>query len=85
MQKRGAFDGCTIKKRVEKLVKENMKITSNAIKGISTSLKESNMDMASIQAAWRFYNNERVDIHELFATLRAENREIAKNIQSPFI
>jgi len=85
MQKRGAFDGCTIKKRVEKLVKENMKITSNAIKGISTSLKESNMDMASIQAAWRFYNNERVDIHELFETLKAENREIAKNIQSPFI
>jgi hypothetical protein len=62
-----------------------MKIAGNAVKGITTTLKESKMNMATIQAAWRFYNNERVDAQELFENVKDESEEIIKNIDSSFL
>ena len=62
-----------------------MKIAENAVKGITTTLKESKMNMAAIQAAWRFYNNERVDVQELFENVKDESEEIIKNIDSSFL
>ena len=43
-----------------------MKIVENAVKGLTTALKESNLSMALSQSSWRFYNNDRVDENELF-------------------
>jgi hypothetical protein len=38
--------------------------------------------MSAIQAAWRFYNNERVDAQELFENIKDESKEIIKKIDS---
>jgi hypothetical protein len=62
-----------------------MKIAENAVKGITTTLKKSKMNMAAIQASWRFYNNERVDAQELFENVKEESEEIIKNIDSSFL
>jgi len=67
------------------LVKGNMKIAQNATKGIATAIKESNLGMSAVQAAWRFYNNERVDTSELFENIRVQSKNIIKNIDSPFV
>ena len=61
-----------------------MKIAENTVKGITTILKESKINMSAIQTSWRFYNNERVDAQELFENVKDESEEIIKNIDSFF-
>jgi hypothetical protein len=62
-----------------------MKIAENAVKGLTTALnKDSNLNMASIQAAWRFYNNDKVDTQELFNNIRYESKNIIQNTNSNF-
>jgi hypothetical protein len=67
-----------LKKRADELVKESMKIAENAVKGITTTLKESNLSMSAIQAAWRFYNNGRVNIESYFKLLKTTGFNLEK-------
>jgi len=62
-----------------------MKIAENSVKGITTRLKESKISLSAIQATWRFYNNERVDINELFERIRVESKNIIENIDNSFM
>jgi len=62
-----------------------MKIVENSVKGITTLIDESDISKASVQGAWRFYNNDNVNIQELFEMIRLESRNIIKEISSSFI
>ena len=62
-----------------------MKIVENAVKGLTTALKESNLSMALSQSSWRFYNNDRVDENELFENIKDESKNIIENIDSDFV
>ena len=62
-----------------------MKIAENAVKGITALLNSSNLSTAAVQAAWRFYNNERVDTDELFEYIKVENEDIIQNLDSKIL
>ena len=61
-----------------------MKIAENSIKGITTQIKELN-PKSSIQAAWRFYNNENADVKELSKMIENENKKIIEKTDNKYI
>jgi hypothetical protein len=74
-----------LKKRLQILVKSSMKMAQNAVKGLTTALKESSVSMALTQSSWRFYNNDRVDESELFENVKNEGKNIIENIDNDFV
>jgi len=70
---------------MERLVKENMSIAQSHVNGLTIPLAEIEKPMASVQAAWRFYNNDNVTIEALFAQLHTQNRQIVEEIESDYL
>lgn len=62
-----------------------MKIAENAVKGITVPLDMKDRDMSAIQAAWRFYNNENVEIQELFGLVKAESEEFVQKVEGDYV
>jgi hypothetical protein len=67
------------------LVKNNIKIVRNTVKRVTTVLKESKLSIASVLSVCRFYNNDRIDIKELFDNIRYESRKVIENIDNNFV
>ena len=42
-------------------------------------------DMSSVQAAWRFYNNENVDVQELFGMVKTQSEEAIEKIEGDYV
>jgi len=61
-----------------------MKIAENSIKGITTPIEELN-SKSSIQAAWRFYNNENVDINEISEMVENESKKVIEKVNNKYI
>ncbi len=62
-----------------------MKIAEAAVKGITTPLDTNRQEMSAIQASWRFYNNENVDVQELFGLVEAQSEEAVKKIEGDYV
>ncbi len=71
-------------KRWLKLVRSQMKSASPLAAGVG-SLPSTTQAFAATQAAWRFYNNERVTLPELIEPLRDYVREHLAISHSPFV
>ena len=73
-----------LNKRWEKLVRSQMKSASPLAAGVG-SLPSASQAFAATQAAWRFYNNERVTLPELIEPLRDYVREQVAASPAPFV
>lgn len=71
-------------KRWLKLVRSQMKSASPLAAGVG-SLPSATQAFAATQAAWRFYNNERVTLPELIEPLRDYVREQVGASRAPFV
>ena len=71
-------------KRWQKLVRSQLKSASPLAAGVG-SLPSAERAFAATQGAWRFYNNERVTLHELIEPLRDYVREQVAASTSPFV
>ena len=71
-------------KRWLKLVRSQMKSASPLAAGVG-SLPSTTQAFAATQAAWRFYNNERVTLPELIEPLRDYAREQVGASSAPFV
>lgn len=71
-------------KRWQKLVRSQMKSASPLAAGVG-SLPSTTQAFAATQAAWRFYNNERVTLPELIEPLRDYVREQVAALDAPFV
>lgn len=70
--------------RWQKLVRSQMKSASPLAAGVG-SLPSTAQAFAATQAAWRFYNNERVTLPELIEPLRGYVREQLAVSTAPFV
>lgn len=66
------------------LVRAQMKVSSPLAAGVGV-LPSSTQALAATQAAWRFYNNERVTLAELVEPLRDYARERVALSSAPFV
>jgi hypothetical protein len=66
------------------LVRSQMKVASPLAAGVG-GLPNSKAAFSATQAAWRFYNNERVELRELVAPLRDYARMQVNLSSSPFV
>lgn len=66
------------------LVRSQTKAASPLAAGVG-ALPDSKSALAAIQAAWRFYNNDRIDLDELIEPLRECARERVARTASPFV
>jgi hypothetical protein len=73
-----------LEKRWAKLVRSQLKSASPLAAGVG-SLPSTKQAFAATQAAWRFYNNERVTLRELIEPLRGYVREQAATSSAPFL
>jgi hypothetical protein len=71
-------------KRWQKLVRAQMKSAVPLAAGVG-SLPSTTQAFAATQAAWRFYNNERVTLPELIVPLRDYVREQVGASHAPFV
>lgn len=65
------------------LVRSQMKVSSALAAGVG-GLPNSKAAFAATQAAWRFYNNERVEFHELLEPMREYVRTQVCSMPPPF-
>lgn len=70
--------------RYETLVKSQMKVASTVAAG-PASLPQTAQSAAATQAAWRFYNNERVTLDALAEPLRTAGRQGCANSPAHFV
>ena len=73
-----------LSKRWLKLVRSQMKSASPLAAGVG-SLPSTKQAFSATQAAWRFYNNERVTLRELIEPLRDYVREQVAGSSAPFV
>jgi Transposase DDE domain len=73
-----------LEKRWLFLIRSQMKVSSALAAGVG-GLPNSKAAFAATQAAWRFYNNERIEFHELVAPMREYVRTQVNSMQSPFL
>lgn len=73
-----------LEKRWLFLIRSQMKVSSALAAGVG-GLPNSKAAFAATQAAWRFYNNERIEFHELVAPMREYVRTQVSSMQSPFL
>jgi hypothetical protein len=73
-----------LQRRYVQLVKEHMKSATRSAAGPSL-LPGQSKAAAATQAAWRFFNNERVEMTRLVEPLRQAGREAAANSTSNFV
>jgi len=73
-----------LRKRWLILVRSQMKVASPLAAGVG-SLPSTTQAFAATQAAWRFYNNERVSLPELIVPLRDYAREQVALSKAPFV
>jgi hypothetical protein len=71
-------------KRWQILVRSQMKVASPLAAGVG-ALPSTAQAFAATQAAWRFYNNERVELSELVVPLRNYVRERVAASTAPFV
>lgn len=71
-------------KRWHSLVRSQLKVASPLAAGVG-GLPDTKAAFAATQAAWRFYNNERVELSELVEPLRQYVRTQVASTQSPFV
>jgi Transposase DDE domain len=71
-------------KRWEFLVRSQTKVASPLAAGVG-SLPSHSKPFAATQAAWRFYNNERVELQELIVPLRDYARQQIASSTSAFV
>lgn len=62
-----------------------MKIAENSVKGITTPLEKTKSQTASVQAAWRFYNNDHVEIKTLFGYIETQIHKAIEQIEGFFV
>lgn len=73
-----------LEKRWLFLVRSQMKVSSHLAAGVG-GLPNLTAAFAATQAAWRFYNNERIEFQELIAPLRKYVQTQVSATQSPFL
>ena len=73
-----------LEKRWLFLVRSQMKVASQLAAGVG-GLPDSSTAFAATQAAWRFYNNERIELKELIVPLRDYARTKIGSLQAPFV
>lgn len=71
-------------KRWQTLVRSQMHVASPLAAGVK-ALPNATQSFAATQAAWRFYNNERVELSELIVPLRDYAREQISRSNAPFV
>ena len=73
-----------LEKRWLFLVQSQMKVSSDLAAGVG-GLPNSKSSFAATQAAWRFYNNDRIQFQELITPLIGYVRDQAGSIESSFL
>jgi hypothetical protein len=74
-----------LQSRYEKMVLSHMRSVPALVAGVASLPDKGKKAFAATQGAWRFLNNDRVNLTALVEPLRAVGRELAAATKSPFV